>query len=71
MSVEISTSTVVRAAYELHTRFGHWPSSGDLAEYLQAKEGTVRARLLELRRARLFRDRQRDGRRVWMPWGAV
>lgn len=64
---EISAGTVIRAIRDLGDR-GTWPTPAEIASYLEADEETVRAHLRELRRQRLFVDRTRDRRRVWMPW---
>lgn len=65
---DISTASVIGAAYEAHRR-GRWPTIEEIADYLETDAETVRALLLDARRRRLFRDRRRDGKRVWMPWG--
>lgn len=64
----MSEKAVIQALYDLHERHGRWPTAGDVAAYLELDEHAARRALLSLRRARIFRDRQREGVRVWMPW---
>jgi hypothetical protein len=67
-SADVGSHAVIRAVHTLHSRTGNWPTLADVADYLETTEEDARRCLLELRRSRLFRDRQRGGKRVWMPW---
>jgi len=67
---ELSTTRVMSAIYECKGRLGRWATSAEIASYLEVPVKDVRPLLAELRVKRLFRDRQRDNRKVWMPWGA-
>lgn len=64
---DINTRTVIGAVHELERRNG-WPTAGNIAEYLQAPVNEVLHHLRTLRRQRILDDRQRAGKRVWMPW---
>lgn len=67
--VPLTTASVIRAIYDLGDRHGgRWPTVPDIAGYLRSDEPEVRACLRELRAQRLFTDRRRKGRTVWMPW---
>lgn len=68
MSADISSQRVIGAVYELASRQSRWPTLTEIAAYLQCKPDVVADHLNTLKRKRLFRDRQRDRRRVWMPW---
>lgn len=65
----ISSHAVMRAVYDLGR--SKWPTAPEIAAYLETDETEVRAKLLDLKRQRIFRDRRRHNRRVWMPWGSV
>lgn len=79
MAPTINTRTVISAVWQLGYRHGasvgdhrsRWPTETEIAEYLNVDVAIVRPLLRELRDNRLFRDRRRQGRRVWMPWEAV
>jgi DNA-binding IscR family transcriptional regulator len=64
----VSTYTVIRTVHNLHDQRGKWPTVEAVAERLGISADSARELLLELRRARIFRDRRRRGERVWMPW---
>lgn len=66
----IRTTTVIAAIYHLGRR-GQWPTSPEIATYLVCDIAEVRPALRELHEGRLFRPRQRAGRKVWMPWEAT
>lgn len=69
-ATEISAAAVIRAARDIGAR-GSWPTPTEIADHLEADEKAVRTQLRELRTERLFRDRRRNGRTVWMPWGEL
>ena len=64
----IGSSSVMGAVYTLHRRLGRWPSAKEIAGYLEVDRTAVAPLLADLRDRRLFRDRQRSGIKVWMPW---
>lgn len=66
---EISAAAVIRAINDLGAR-GAWPTPAEIADYLKAGEDEVRLHLRQLRSQRLYIDRSRNRRRVWMPWSA-
>lgn len=66
---EITAATVIRAINDLGSR-GSWPTPAEIADYLKADEDDVRLHLRQLRSQRLYVDRSRNRRRVWMPWSA-
>lgn len=59
---------VISAVWQLYDRHGEWRTSADIAKYLEHDEKIVRRALSQLKAKRIFRDRQRSGRKVWMPW---
>lgn len=65
---EITTTRVISAIYDLR-RAGRWPTIDELAKHLEVHDSEIKGALGKLRGARLFRSRQRGGRKVWMPWG--
>jgi DNA-binding XRE family transcriptional regulator len=66
---EISTRTVMTAVFTLHDRDRpNWPTAERVAEYLRVSTDDVLPLLRELKRKRIFMDRQRRGKRVWMSW---
>lgn len=67
-TANIDSRTVMNAIWRLHDRARRWPTVAEIADYLEVDEKIVRPLLRELKSARLYRDRQRDNRRVWMPW---
>jgi hypothetical protein len=67
----ISTTTVIGAMYQLKTAYGRWASAQEIADYLEVDRRVIAPLLAGLRDRRVFRDRQRDGRKVWMPWEAT
>jgi DNA-binding IscR family transcriptional regulator len=69
MAVDIDTRTIIRAAWTLHDRRSKWSTAEAIAEYLRAPLDDVERLLRELRRKRIFDARQRQGEKVWMPWG--
>lgn len=68
MAVELTTRTIISAAWELHSRRSKWPTAEAIAEYLRVPLDDVERLLRELRRKRIFDKRQRSGEKVWMPW---
>ena len=66
----ITSLTVIDALYVLNRRRGRWPTSQEIADYLEVDRGVIAPLLRELNDHRMFRSRQRRGRKVWMPWGA-
>lgn len=69
MAAEITTRTIISAAWTLYSRRSKWPTAEAIAEYLRVPLDDVERLLRELRRKRLFDKRQRQGEKVWMPWG--
>lgn len=65
---DIEGSTVIRAIHELQRRTTEWPTAEGIADFLEVPVADVRRHLQTLRRKRIFDDRQRRGKRVWMPW---
>lgn len=59
---------VLRAIYELHERSAEWPTHQEIAAYLDADRRAVKFALLVLQDQRLFRERQRQRKKRWMPW---
>lgn len=64
----INSRTVIGAIYQLNQRHRRWPTSAEIASYLEVDRREVVPLLRELNDSRLFRSRQRDRRKVWMPW---
>ena len=64
----ISAKTVIRAIGDLTDRTGQGPTTEDLAKYLECAAGDLRPALLSLRSQRIYRQRQRQGRKVWLRW---
>lgn len=68
----ITTTAVMHAVYTLgRNRHPTWPTAQEIADWLEAPEPEVLGILRDLKGQRLFRDRTRQKRRVWMPWDAV
>lgn len=70
MSPKITASTVMSAIHELYRSTAHWPTADDIAGYLEVDRAVITPLLRELRDRRLYRSRQRNRRKVWMPWEA-
>jgi DNA-directed RNA polymerase specialized sigma subunit len=68
--VQATGAMVMRAIYDLEKRLGRWPTAQEIAEYLKVAREEVRPILGDLHNARLFKERQRNGRKVWLPWSA-
>lgn len=71
MTAKIGTRTVIDALYVLNRRYGRWPTSQEIADYLEVDRAVVVPHLRELNDRRMFRSRQRQGRKVWQPWEAA
>lgn len=64
-----TNAMVIRAIYDLGDRYSPtWPTAARIASFLEVDEEDVRACLRDLRSRRLFRDRRRKGKTVWVPW---
>ena len=68
---DITTQTIIRAVYDLHSNTGRWPTRDAIANHLDCEIATVKLGLAELRRKRIMRDRRRQNETVWMPWGEL
>lgn len=68
MAADNARSAVIRAVHHLHGS-GRWPTVDEIAAHLETSNSAVTTALRELKRRRIFRDRTREKRRVWMPWG--
>lgn len=64
----VSNAAVIRAVYHHSHR---WATTDELADHLRAEPDAVAKVLRDLQRSRLLACRQRDNRRVWMPWDTV
>lgn len=63
----VSSGAVIRAVWELHDRQA--PATVEaIAKYLEVPESEVREELGALKANRIFDERQRKGKRVWLPW---
>lgn len=62
-----SLPSVQRAVLDLHRRAGEWPTSLEVAAYLEVPDRAAQEALLDLRRRRVMLDRYRKRGRVWMP----
>jgi Mn-dependent DtxR family transcriptional regulator len=58
---------VIRAVWELHDR-GTATTVEAIAKYLEVPESEVREELNALKANRIFDQRMRKGKRVWLPW---
>lgn len=64
-----SRQRVIGAIYELAGRHnGRWPTMLEIADYLEEPPHLIGEHLQHLKRTKLFRDRWRQKRNVWMPW---
>lgn len=68
---DITTATITRAIYELHSRTDRWPTRDQIAAYLRCEISLVKHGLVVLRRKRIMRDRRREGETRWMPWAEL
>jgi DNA-directed RNA polymerase specialized sigma subunit len=64
----VGTKACLRAVYELRDRHQRPPTAEEVSNYLQTTTETALRQLRELKRERIFDDRRRQSKRVWMLW---